>query len=296
MTAIKVFIIRYSVTTYFLLTFAISWGGVFWIIGASGELLGSAATSDPRFISAFLAMLAGPSISGLLLTVIVEGRDGPSGVAVACVQVAGGRSLAGSGTVDGTTTVGCYALRSFPHLILISPGYLYVDGEGAVGAVRYRSGTGCRHLRGTGLDRLRDPADEAPLRCVCYGTHRRRSVGSMAPADERILGKSCDCRRSTAFDFPASECRRRSCRIPYGVQGVDGGALRPHWESVRGYGDARESDGQRADPRSLGISGVALLTYSFAFAGAVWGAVAVVAARHGWQFAQPPVRSVRRAA
>jgi CAAX protease family protein len=75
MTGIRPFIVKQAVTTYFVLTFAISWGGVLLVIGSRG-LMGSAPVSDSRFAFVVLAMLAGPSISGILMTALVGGRSG----------------------------------------------------------------------------------------------------------------------------------------------------------------------------------------------------------------------------
>jgi membrane protease YdiL (CAAX protease family) len=76
MTEFKAFIARHAVPAYFVLTFAISWGAVLVVIGSSGEATGAAPTNDPRFAYAVIAMLLGPSISGILLTVLVDGRAG----------------------------------------------------------------------------------------------------------------------------------------------------------------------------------------------------------------------------
>ena len=64
------------VLTYFALTFAISWGGVLAAVVGSGGMDGTGPTSDPRFLYAVLAMLAGPSISGIFMTAVLEGRNG----------------------------------------------------------------------------------------------------------------------------------------------------------------------------------------------------------------------------
>jgi len=71
MTILKAFIRRRSVLTYFVVAFAISWGGIVLVAGPGGipvaaeqlELLG-------------LAMLLGPSVAGILLTTIVSGKAG----------------------------------------------------------------------------------------------------------------------------------------------------------------------------------------------------------------------------
>lgn len=67
---------QHAVLSYFALTFAISWGGAFIAVGGSGGMQGTTPGSDPRFAYALIAMLAGPSISGILLTAILLGRNG----------------------------------------------------------------------------------------------------------------------------------------------------------------------------------------------------------------------------
>jgi len=75
MTTIKAFIRNRPVTAYFLLTFAISWAGFLLVVGPTG--FGSTSwQSDARFPFAILAMLAGPSIAGILLTGLIAGRAG----------------------------------------------------------------------------------------------------------------------------------------------------------------------------------------------------------------------------
>jgi len=76
MSTTNAFIKRHSLSTYFALAFAISWGGVLLVIGGLGGIPGSAAQTDPLFPFVYLAMLAGPSVAGLLLTGLVYGRVG----------------------------------------------------------------------------------------------------------------------------------------------------------------------------------------------------------------------------
>lgn len=73
--SIKAFITRHPVATYFALTFAVSWGG-FLLAGGSGLLAGTSWQTDPRFMAAVSAMLAGPPVAGILLTVLVSGKAG----------------------------------------------------------------------------------------------------------------------------------------------------------------------------------------------------------------------------
>ena len=76
MSTMKAFVTRYPVPAYFALTFAISWGGALVAIGGSGGMRGTTPTSDPRFAYALMAMLAGPSATGILLTALVYGCTG----------------------------------------------------------------------------------------------------------------------------------------------------------------------------------------------------------------------------
>ena len=76
MAAIPSIIRRHPVPGYFALTFAISWGGVLAVIGGWPHATGVQAQDHPLFGLAVLAMLAGPSIAGLLLTAALEGRRG----------------------------------------------------------------------------------------------------------------------------------------------------------------------------------------------------------------------------
>jgi pimeloyl-ACP methyl ester carboxylesterase/membrane protease YdiL (CAAX protease family) len=76
MSAIKAFVTKHQVPTYFALTFAISWSGALLVIGGGGGMRATTPTSDPRFAFAVMAMLLGPSVTGILLTWLVSGRGG----------------------------------------------------------------------------------------------------------------------------------------------------------------------------------------------------------------------------
>ena len=76
MSTIERFVAKHPALVYFALTFAISWGGALVAIGGSGGMGGTTPTSDPRFVYALIAMLAGPSVTGILLTAFVHGRAG----------------------------------------------------------------------------------------------------------------------------------------------------------------------------------------------------------------------------
>jgi membrane protease YdiL (CAAX protease family) len=75
MTTIMAFIKRHAVLLYFVLTFAISFSGIL-IVAGPGAFLGTAEEGDVLDPSLYLAMLLGPSISGILLTGLVAGKAG----------------------------------------------------------------------------------------------------------------------------------------------------------------------------------------------------------------------------
>jgi hypothetical protein len=62
--------------TYFVVTFALSWGGVLLLTGGIGPLFGPEWRSDPRFMFALLAGPVAAALAGLMLTGFTGGRDG----------------------------------------------------------------------------------------------------------------------------------------------------------------------------------------------------------------------------
>jgi membrane protease YdiL (CAAX protease family) len=71
MTAIKDFIKRKPLSTYFVLTFVISWGAILIMVGPSGIPVSTAQVAVLG-----LAMLLGPSVASILLTCLASGRAG----------------------------------------------------------------------------------------------------------------------------------------------------------------------------------------------------------------------------
>jgi hypothetical protein len=69
-TGFKGFMARHAVAIYYVLAFAISWGGIVFIL----DRLFSTGTTMP--FSGGAALLAGPPIAGVLLTGLVDGRSG----------------------------------------------------------------------------------------------------------------------------------------------------------------------------------------------------------------------------
>ncbi|MBN2039438.1 MAG: CPBP family intramembrane metalloprotease [Spirochaetes bacterium] len=72
----KAFIKDNAIIVYFILTFFISWAGVLLVVGI--DRLFIFGPSEEQMGLLFLAMCAGPSISGILLTYICDGREGLS--------------------------------------------------------------------------------------------------------------------------------------------------------------------------------------------------------------------------
>ena len=74
MTSIfEAFINMHPVLTYYILTFVISWGGGLIVLGPD-RILGIRQPSQAQFLFAILAGIAGPSLAGILLTGLIDGR------------------------------------------------------------------------------------------------------------------------------------------------------------------------------------------------------------------------------
>jgi CAAX protease family protein len=76
MKSIKNYIKSNPVLTYFVLTFAISWGLVLLVIGGPGGIPGTPEQTRKLLPVVVLVMLVGPSLAGILLTGLVHGRAG----------------------------------------------------------------------------------------------------------------------------------------------------------------------------------------------------------------------------
>ena len=296
MTAVKAFITRHPVPISFAMTFAISWGGVLVVIGGSAGVSGSAPTGDPRFAYAVLAMLAGPSLSGLLLTGLVDGRTGLRELRSRALswRVAAWWHAVSLLTAPllwiATMFVLSLVSLSFLPGIFTSP-----DKTGRVLAgVAVALGAGIfEELGWTGF--------AIPQLRRRHGVLAAGLIVGVLWGAWHLLTNVLWASRVSAGDLPPS------IFLPVSVVGILVGYLAAFRVLMVWVYDRTGSlllamvmhtsltaSVLILDP--VAISGMALLTYSFALAAAVWGAVAVVAARHGWQFAQPPVRSVRRAA
>jgi len=72
---VSTFLKDHPLVAYYVLTFALSWSLFVLAVGPS-SLVNSNWQAEGNFLFAVLAMLAGPSIAGLLLTGVVDGRAG----------------------------------------------------------------------------------------------------------------------------------------------------------------------------------------------------------------------------
>jgi membrane protease YdiL (CAAX protease family) len=65
---------RYPLVTYFGLAYALAWGGMLVLVGP--KVFGGVTLQTSDIVLIFLAMCAGPSVTGILLTAIVSGKTG----------------------------------------------------------------------------------------------------------------------------------------------------------------------------------------------------------------------------
>ena len=70
----KYLVIKYPVASYYIITFIISWGGLTLLIGGPGKI--SSQPIKASFLLLYLITVAGPIISGFLLTGLYHGKKG----------------------------------------------------------------------------------------------------------------------------------------------------------------------------------------------------------------------------
>ena len=76
MNTIKAFIKSHPLLSYFVLTFALSWGGILLVVGGPGGFPATKEQSEMLGPLLYLAMLVGPSVAGIMLTGLLGGRAG----------------------------------------------------------------------------------------------------------------------------------------------------------------------------------------------------------------------------
>jgi hypothetical protein len=75
MSAPNAFITRHPVAAYFVLAFAVSWGGFVLVVGPDG-FPGTGSQFDALLPWVASAMLAGPAVASIALTARLSGRSG----------------------------------------------------------------------------------------------------------------------------------------------------------------------------------------------------------------------------
>ena len=150
-------LIRHPVPVYFAADVCDFLGRRPLAIGGSGGMRGTTPASDPRFAYALIAMLAGPSVTGLLLTALVYGRAGLREFRSRVLKWRVGATWYAVALLTAPVVMTATLLALVVHLSGVSPGHLHFGSEGVASARRPRGGTVGRHLRGTGVDGVRDP-------------------------------------------------------------------------------------------------------------------------------------------
>lgn len=75
MNKIRTLVKKYALLTFFILTFLITWGSIFLMVGSIGFPL-SKAQIDAAGPMIYIGMLLGPSLAGLLMIGLVDGKAG----------------------------------------------------------------------------------------------------------------------------------------------------------------------------------------------------------------------------
>jgi CAAX protease family protein len=73
---ITAWIKRHPVVAYYVATFVISWGGILIVVGGPGGFPGAPDKFLTDLPALLVAMLLGPTIAGVLMTTLVDGRNG----------------------------------------------------------------------------------------------------------------------------------------------------------------------------------------------------------------------------
>ncbi len=76
MSAIRASLERHALSTFYALTFIVSWGGILLVIGGPAAIPAPSADGERLFPFVYLAMLAGPILSAILLTGLLDGGAG----------------------------------------------------------------------------------------------------------------------------------------------------------------------------------------------------------------------------
>jgi membrane protease YdiL (CAAX protease family) len=295
MTRLKAFIARHPVATYFSLTFVISWGGALLAIGGSGAMRGTTPTSDVRFAHALIAMLAGPSLAGTLLTALVYGRTGLREFLSRLLtwQVGSIRYAVALLTAPVVMTMTLLALSSVSPGFL--PGIFTSDDRRSLLLVSLTVGLSAGIFEELGWTGFAIPM-------------LRRRYGVLATG--LIVGILWSAWHLLPNVW-ASHAASGELSLPLYFAGTAVGVFVGYLTAFRvlmvWFYDHTHSlfvamlmhvslTASLLILNPLGISGANLLVFSFTFAAAVWVVVVVITSRGRWHLERRPLRSSRRAA
>ena len=171
MSTIRAFIKRHPVPTYYALAFAISWGGIIIVVGPGG-VTGTTKPPDVLLPFVYLAMLAGPSVAGLLLTGLVDGKAGFRELVSRLLKWrVGARWYAAALlTAPLLMTAIPFALSLISPVFL--PGIVTTDDKASFLLVGIVAGLLVGFFEELGWTGFAVPRLTAASRCSCHGAHR----------------------------------------------------------------------------------------------------------------------------
>jgi membrane protease YdiL (CAAX protease family) len=278
----------HPVVAYFALTFAISWGGALLVISGFRGLSAGTPTSDPRFVYAVLAMLAGPSISGILLTALMAGRTGLRELGAGALEWRVGRRwLAAAVLTAPLLWAATLAALSFVSPSFLTGVYCSTDRTALILlGVSVALGVGvCEEIGWTGF--------AVPQLRRGHGVFATGLIVGILWGAWHLLTNVFWTSRVSAGDLPLS------IFLPASLLGVPLGYLAAFrvlmvwvYDHTRSVLIAMLMHASLTasvlimDPAA--IMGVDLLIYSIALAAVAWLAVAVIGLRTGWSASQRP--------
>jgi membrane protease YdiL (CAAX protease family) len=257
---------------------------------------GSEGTDDPRFVYALFAMLAGPSVTGLLLTMILEGKNGirqllsrvvrwqvaPKWYAVALLA-------APLFCLATLLLLSRTASRFLPALLTVNDaGTLVVSGLAAALAAGVFEEIGWTGFAVRQIRRRHGIFATGLMVGVLWGAwHLPVNVLWAGPATAGDMALEVFLPVSALMLLFGSLAAFRILMVwVYEHTGSVCVAMIMHLSLTASV--------LILDPQ--GLSGGAMLTYSLALAAALWATVAVVVVRNRWRPAQWPPRRFERAA
>ena len=236
-TAIQAFIKRHAVLIYYILTFAISWGGILIVVGPGG-VPGTPEEVENAYPLVILVLLAGPSIAGILMTGLVHGRAGLGELLSRLLRWRVSMNWYAVALLAAPLTVMAtlFTLSLFSPVFL--PAIVTADDKAIPAADGDRGGAGGGLPGRAGLDGVRHTRTEAALRCPGHWVDRGLPMGHVAPPGDLLDERRC---RRRALAGPVPALARRLVRRTAGVPGAYGVGLRPDREPPPGGAHACQS-------------------------------------------------------